>query len=161
MPATIRAMSSWGRRHYGVTAKDDKRACKELAAILMGKQAEGAFRPVVVRKKVTGERLLVMPPTQQAKPKKAPAWRNPQEFYSSWEWKKARYQALQRYGAKCMLCGATPQSGAQICVDHIKPRALYPALELDLDNLQVLCDDCNMGKGRWDQTDWRPHGQKS
>ena len=24
-----------------------------------------------------------------------------------------------------------------------------------LDNLQILCSDCNAGKGNWDQTDWR------
>lgn len=23
-------------------------------------------------------------------------------------------------------------------------------------NLQVLCADCNLGKGAWDATDWRP-----
>lgn len=54
-----------------------------------------------------------------------------------------------------MLCGRTPADGVKICVDHIKPRALYPALELEESNLQVLCNDCNMGKGRWDETDFR------
>ena len=73
-------------------------------------------------------------------------------FYTSWDWKTARYKTLVKYGAKCMLCG----SEKSICVDHIKPRAKYPELELDLDNLQVLCSECNMGKGRWDETDHRP-----
>lgn len=41
-------------------------------------------------------------------------------------------------------------------VDHIKPRRLFPWLALELKNLQVLCHDCNHGKGNWDQTDWRP-----
>ena len=40
-------------------------------------------------------------------------------------------------------------------VDHIKPRFLFPDLALRLDNLQVLCGDCNEGKGNWDMTDWR------
>ena len=40
-------------------------------------------------------------------------------------------------------------------VDHIKPRRLYPGLALEKSNLQVLCADCNHGKGNWDQTDWR------
>lgn len=80
---------------------------------------------------------------------------SPDEFYASWEWKRARYEALKRYGARCMLCGAKAEDGARICVDHIKPRSKYPLLQLDVNNLQVLCNDCNMGKGAWDETDWR------
>jgi len=72
-------------------------------------------------------------------------------FYSSWEWKKARFETLSRYGAVCMLCNSTER----ICVDHIKPRKKFPELELDLDNLQVLCNDCNMGKSNDDYTDFR------
>lgn len=72
-------------------------------------------------------------------------------FYASWEWKKARYETLKKYGAVCMLCG----SRERIVVDHIKPRRFYPELELSLDNLQVLCDDCNKGKSFGDQTDFR------
>ena len=79
---------------------------------------------------------------------------NADEFYASWEWKRVRYEALKRHGAKCMLCGATANDGARICVDHIKPRAKYPELQIDIMNLQILCNDCNMGKGRWDETDW-------
>lgn len=75
-------------------------------------------------------------------------------FYSSWEWKKARFETLKRYGAVCMLCG----SEERIVVDHIRPRSRFPELELDLDNLQVLCNDCNMGKSNDDYTDFRPKG---
>jgi 5-methylcytosine-specific restriction endonuclease McrA len=40
-------------------------------------------------------------------------------------------------------------------VDHIKPRSRFPHLELSLDNLQVLCAACNVGKGNRDEIDWR------
>jgi 5-methylcytosine-specific restriction endonuclease McrA len=76
-------------------------------------------------------------------------------FYESREWLAVRYQALMRYGARCMCCGATRRDNAIIQVDHIKPRSRYPALALDIDNLQILCRDCNMGKSNTDATDWR------
>lgn len=77
-------------------------------------------------------------------------------FLQTYEWRKVRMEALKKYGPKCMCCGATPATGAVMNVDHIKPRKLFPQLALDIDNLQILCHDCNHGKGNWDQTDWRP-----
>jgi 5-methylcytosine-specific restriction endonuclease McrA len=77
------------------------------------------------------------------------------EFLSTYEWRKTRMVALKKYGARCQCCGSTPATGAVIHVDHIKPRKLFPHLALDVDNLQVLCHECNHGKGNWDQTDWR------
>ncbi len=73
-------------------------------------------------------------------------------FYTSDEWQALRYQAIKRYGRKCMACGA---SGVEIHVDHIKPRSKHPELELEITNLQVLCRPCNMGKSNKDDTDWR------
>ena len=76
-------------------------------------------------------------------------------FLSTFEWRRVRMQALKKYGPKCMCCGATPATGAVMNVDHIKPRKKWPSLALDVKNLQILCHDCNHGKGNWDQTDWR------
>lgn len=95
-----------------------------------------------------------------AKPNKAPkvfdlAWAKSNEFLQSYEWRSLRMLALTEHGSKCMACGATPAHGVRIHVDHIKPRKLYPELALSLKNLQVLCEECNHGKGNWDQTDWR------
>lgn len=77
------------------------------------------------------------------------------EFLSTYEWRKVRMQALKKYGPVCQCCGATPATGAVMNVDHVKPRKLFPHLALDVNNLQVLCHECNHGKGNWDQTDWR------
>lgn len=44
----------------------------------------------------------------------------------------------------------------KIVVDHIKPLSKFWHLRLERSNLQVLCDECNMGKGAWDETDHRP-----
>jgi hypothetical protein len=77
------------------------------------------------------------------------------EFLLTYEWRKVRMVVLKKYGARCQCCGATPATGAVIHVDHIKPRKLFPHLALSINNLQVLCHECNHGKGNWDTTDWR------
>lgn len=64
--------------------------------------------------------------------------------------------ALDKHGARCQCCGASAVQGAVMNVDHIKPRKTHPHLALDIDNLQVLCNECNHGKGNWNTTDWRP-----
>lgn len=70
-------------------------------------------------------------------------------------WRKVRYQALKRSKGCCECCGAVAGAGNPLHVDHIKPKSLYPELGLELSNLQVLCAECNIGKGNWDETDWR------
>ena len=76
-------------------------------------------------------------------------------FLESFEWRRVRMEALKKYGPKCQCCGARPADGAVMNVDHIKPRKFFPELALDVNNLQILCHECNHGKGNWDQTDWR------
>lgn len=76
-------------------------------------------------------------------------------FLSTYEWRKLRYKVLLKYGRKCACCGATPEDGRQVHVDHIKPRKKYPELALEFSNLQVLCGECNHGKSNWDETDHR------
>lgn len=76
-------------------------------------------------------------------------------FLSSYAWRKLRMQVLEKYGAQCQCCGRTRADGIIIHVDHIKPRRKYPELALDFDNLQVLCNECNHGKGNWSERDWR------
>lgn len=79
-------------------------------------------------------------------------------FLKTYEWRKVRLEVLIRYESRCMCCGATPQSGVVICVDHIKPIKTHPELALDINNLQVLCDVCNHGKANWIVHDWRSDG---
>lgn len=79
------------------------------------------------------------------------------DFYQSKGWRQLRYLALKNTNGSCQCCGAKASDGIQLHVDHIRPRSRYPELELSLDNLQVLCQDCNVGKGDWDITDWKQH----
>jgi hypothetical protein len=77
------------------------------------------------------------------------------KFYSSKKWRELRYIALKQTGGTCSLCGAKSSDGIQLHVDHIKPRSRFPQYQFDLNNLQVLCEDCNLGKSNYDETDWR------
>ncbi len=76
-------------------------------------------------------------------------------FYNSPEWKRLKYRVLCRYEATCMCCGASRITGAEIHVDHVLPRSKFPDLALDIDNMQVLCRDCNLAKSNIDVSDWR------
>lgn len=94
---------------------------------------------------------VITPPSVSKKVRKVTG----EGFLKSYEWAKVRYKALMKCGRKCLLCGRSPKDGIVLNVDHIKPRKTHPKLALDINNLQVLCGDCNHGKGNWDETDWR------
>lgn len=110
-----------------------------------------AKRRALPHKQVSNDDFLIVPPPVDIK----------EAFYKSWDWRTLRMQALKKHGARCQCCGATKDSvdisgnQVRIVVDHIQPLAKRWDLRLDLDNLQILCDECNMGKGAWDRTDWR------
>jgi len=76
-------------------------------------------------------------------------------FYRSPEWRELRYAALKAQGRRCACCGATPNGYVKLHVDHIKPISKYPELALVLSNLQIFCEDCNLGKLNKDEIDWR------
>lgn len=77
------------------------------------------------------------------------------DFYQSKQWASVRYAALIRADGRCKCCGASSADGARLHVDHIKPRSKFPELALSLDNMQVLCDLCNVAKSNIDQTNWQ------
>jgi len=56
---------------------------------------------------------------------------------------KLRHEVFKRDGYKCLECGATNKEKTLHC-DHIIPVAQNGTDEMD--NLQTLCDDCNLAK---------------
>jgi hypothetical protein len=119
------------------------------------KYAKGHFK-----KHATMEAKVKKPkPPQTVEPAKY-VFVKSNEFLQGFEWRKLRMEALKKYKPICQCCGATPKSGGIMNVDHIKPRKLFPELALDIDNLQVLCGECNHGKGNWDMTDWRKSNEQ-
>ena len=59
---------------------------------------------------------------------------------------RLRYKILQRDYFKCCICGASPATNQEtkLHVDHITPWA--KGGETIIENLQTLCQDCNLGK---------------
>ncbi len=57
---------------------------------------------------------------------------------------RLRALVLMRDGARCRLCGAVPGDGVRLHVDHVKPWS--KGGETVLENLQILCSICNIGK---------------
>jgi rubredoxin len=56
-----------------------------------------------------------------------------------------RFEILKRDNYRCQMCGVTAKDGATLEIDHIHP--VSKGGTNDPDNLQVLCRDCNAGKG--------------
>jgi hypothetical protein len=66
---------------------------------------------------------------------------------------KLRRQILERDNYQCLDCGRSPRNDAA-CVLHVDHRIpLAKGGTNDPDNLQTLCDDCNIGKGV--DLDWK------
>lgn len=68
------------------------------------------------------------------------------EFYLTREWRELRWKVLVASDGKCQMCGRGKQDNVILHVDHVLPRSKFPLLELNDKNLQVLCEDCNIGK---------------
>jgi 5-methylcytosine-specific restriction endonuclease McrA len=94
-------------------------------------------------------------------PGQGPSVSTKESFYKSWDWRTLRMEVLKEQGRACKCCGSEPGmtdaagNPVRIVVDHIKPISKFWHLRLDKSNLQILCDECNQGKGNWDQTDFR------
>ena len=68
------------------------------------------------------------------------------KFYSSPEWKRVRSEVIATQAGVCDICKSRPK-GADLTVDHIKPRSKFPELALKSENLRILCRSCNSSKG--------------
>ena len=80
--------------------------------------------------------------------------REKEDFFQSREWRELRYIVIKRDGARCLACGRSPANGIIIHVDHIVPVSKDWGKRLDIKNLQVLCEECNLGKSNTDSTSW-------
>lgn len=59
---------------------------------------------------------------------------------------KRRWEVIERDGRRCVACGASAANGATLHVDHIV--SVFNGGGNEMENLQTLCEPCNLGKGR-------------
>jgi len=120
------------------------------------------FKPVRVAiergESITRERFIVLSLSGLDSPKKWDldhiGFCRSKKFYQSQTWKNLRFKALEKSN-RCHACGRSPSEDVVLHVDHILPRSVYPEYAMTLANLQILCADCNMGKGNMHEKDFR------
>lgn len=88
------------------------------------------------------------------------------DFYRRPSWRKLSYlaKAIQKQKYGYLFCNAckvkewdVDENGQYISFhsDHVLPRSKYPERALDITNIQILCQECNLAKSNLDMTDWR------
>ena len=140
-----------------VAVKQQRKARAAKAKKTLAKLAESS---PVIQALINKKASQIAWAMQKKSPKKKTQFEPPpayffgmgKDFYKTREWRDVRYKALVKFGKKCQACGET---SGYIHVDHILPRSKHPERELDIENLQVLCEACNIGKSNTDTTDWR------
>jgi len=65
---------------------------------------------------------------------------------------KTKKAILERDDYKCVLCNKGEKEGAELHVDHIKPKD--KGGKATIDNGQTLCSECNILKKRYGTTDF-------
>lgn len=78
------------------------------------------------------------------------------DFYKSKEWRELRVLIIEQQKGRCQMCGRSyKEHDIVIHVDHIIPISIDWSKRLDINNLQLLCEDCNIGKSNHYTTDRR------
>jgi 5-methylcytosine-specific restriction endonuclease McrA len=80
-------------------------------------------------------------PKREDQPRKSQGNHDP--FYDSVQWRALRKKHIRR-DPFCAYHKGTVAEGR--VVDHVRPRRLYPKLELDPLNLETCCDRCHNKK---------------
>ena len=160
-----RKIMAFHRLHIGSTqGVKISDAARAILAFLKVERLRGNLKLTALAAMAKHEGSLPVLAASKPKPT-APSVSLKQAFYESWEWATLRMKVLKANGGWCECCGSsvgdTTVGGdpVRLQVDHIKPISKFWELRLEASNLQVLCAECNRGKGAWDATDWRGHAQ--
>jgi hypothetical protein len=149
------ALLRWCRARYReVGGPADIRSVKGMVSVLSGQRmSQVSAWKWLLDNQLNAAEIKSLGKATKAK---ATARKPTKAFYSSEQWRAIRFEALKAGNGCCCLCGrSNREHGVILHVDHIKPRSKFPELALTLSNLQVMCEDCNLGKSNRDDTDWR------
>ena len=80
-----------------------------------------------------------------------------ENIYQSTRWADIKRTVYYLYEFRCMKCGTKEK---EMHVDHICPVSKYPAMKWSINNMQLLCRDCNMEKSNLNEIDYRTLEQK-
>jgi len=69
-----------------------------------------------------------------------------QWVYHDARWARLREKALKRVGWRCESCGVDVRGKYKARVDHMLAVSEFPRLAFELDNLRVLCCDCDANR---------------
>jgi len=80
-----------------------------------------------------------------------------ENIYQSPRWADIKKVIYSLYDFKCMKFSNNQN---EMHVDHICPVSKYPAMKWSINNLQLLCKNCNMEKSNVNENDYRTLEQK-
>ena len=95
--------------------------------------------------------------SRAARSEKKPSAAVKKPFYASQKWRRLRYAALRKNREKHgqITCEVCNEYTGPWHVDHIEPVSKNWARRLDPENVQIMCERCNLGKSNTDRIDWR------
>lgn len=73
------------------------------------------------------------------------------DFYHTMEWRNFSILVRQE-DPLCYYCQMRGIIRAATLADHVKPRRLFPALQLVRSNVKPCCDPCHNLKRSWERT---------
>jgi 5-methylcytosine-specific restriction endonuclease McrA len=130
----------------GLKPKHRRRNAKALQALAEGKRSAATRHLRKMQKPKRKPNGSQAPATFAAPPKYVKGMGA--DFYLTREWRSLRWRVLVASDGRCQMCGRGKVNGILIHVDHVISRHNRPDMELEFSNLQVLCEDCNIGKGK-------------
>lgn len=111
---------------------------------------ENTFEPMSEAVQRAYEKALGLDKWKPEKVKKLSFAQRHPELYDRKLVTQLRADLIFIYGERCMACG---ESGKRIVLEHIRSRRFGGTNETN--NLQLLCDRCNIAKGH-KEIDYRP-----